>query len=137
MPKRTGNISLAIIISLCAIPAITGYAQESQQRPQAPAAAPDYLQRGITDLTEGNYEEAVEDFTKARERDPDSAIAAYYLGSAYKKAQDYDNALKHLKEAVSNRSAVKAAFLELADTYYNWKRWKRRSWRSSSRKRTM
>src|SRR5574337_2142952 len=44
-----------------------------------------YLEMGIADLREGNYEEAVEELRKVRSQSPDSSLAAYYLGVAYKK----------------------------------------------------
>lgn len=69
-------------------------------------------------LKEGSYEEAVEEFKKARAEDPASAVAAYYLGIACKKMQDYSNAKTNLKDAVTLRPAVKEAVVELADVQY-------------------
>ena len=77
-----------------------------------------HLKQGIADLKEENYEEAIEDFKKARELDPTSSIAAYYLGIAYKKIQDYKEAKNNLKDALSLEPRVKEAVVELADVLY-------------------
>lgn len=82
------------------------------------AAGPDNLKQGVALLNDGSYEEAVTEFVKARELEPGSSKAAYYLGSAYKKAQDYQNALKHFTDAVLLKPIINEAYLELADTYY-------------------
>ncbi|MBI5748218.1 MAG: tetratricopeptide repeat protein [Nitrospinae bacterium] len=79
---------------------------------------PDELKQGIFNLKEENYEEAVEDFKKARELNPDSSITAYYLGIAYKKIQNYPEAKTHLKDALTLSPKVKEAVVELADVLY-------------------
>src|SRR3989338_7189758 len=79
------------------------------------AKQPDYLKQGIVNLKEENYEEAVEDFKKARELNPDSSITAYYLGIAYKKIQNYPEAKLHLKDALTLSPKVKEAVIELSD----------------------
>jgi len=78
----------------------------------------DYIAIGSANLREGNYEEAVEDFKNARERDPKSSIAAYYLGIAYKKVQDYGAAKIHLRDAITLTPPVKESVAELADVLY-------------------
>ncbi|HBO83421.1 MAG TPA: hypothetical protein DD641_00190 [Deltaproteobacteria bacterium] len=79
---------------------------------------PDYLKSGITNLKEENYEEAIADLKKAREEDPNSSVAAYFLGIAYKKVQDYKEAKHHLNDAITLKPAVKEGVVELADTFY-------------------
>src|SRR3989337_1374987 len=76
------------------------------------------LNQGIADLKAENYEEAVASLLKARENDPSSSIAAYYLGLAYKQQQEYKEAIIHLKDAVTLRPGVKDGFLDLAELYY-------------------
>lgn len=78
----------------------------------------DYVTRGADSLKEGNYEEAVEDFKKAREKDPKSSVAAFYLGVAYKKMQDYGEAKVNLRDAITLMPPVKEAVAELADVLY-------------------
>ncbi|MBI5971370.1 MAG: tetratricopeptide repeat protein [Deltaproteobacteria bacterium] len=87
--------------------------------PLAPAEADsESIGRGIANLKEENYEEAIEDFKRAREEAPLSSIAAYHLGVAYKKTQAYKEAKIHLEDALKLSPAVKEAVLELADAYY-------------------
>lgn len=78
----------------------------------------DYLKNGIANLKQENYEEAVEDLKKARHEDPKSSTAAYFLGVAYKKIQDYKNAKINLNDAITLKPKVKEAVIELADTLY-------------------
>lgn len=86
--------------------------------PETVAEKPDYLKQGTANLKDENYEEAVEDLKKAREHDPKSSVAAFYLGAAYKKIQDYKEARVHLKDAITLSPAVKEAVMELADVSY-------------------
>lgn len=78
----------------------------------------DYIARGTDCLKEGDYEEAVEDLKKAREKDPGSSVAAFYLGVAYKKMQDYGEAKVNLRDAITLKPPVKEAVAELADVLY-------------------
>ncbi|MBI2413606.1 MAG: tetratricopeptide repeat protein [Deltaproteobacteria bacterium] len=85
-----------------------------------PAAFPEILDLnpGIADLKDGDYEEAVEFFKSVREKDPDSSLAAYYLGLAYVKSEDYRSAKPHLKDAITLTPRVREAVIELADVLY-------------------
>lgn len=76
------------------------------------------LQPGIADLKEGNYEEAVQFFSSARKKAPDSSLAAYYLGLAYVKSEDYRSAKTHLQDAVTLAPRVREAVIELAEVSY-------------------
>src|SRR4030067_2608322 len=83
-----------------------------------PPQQADYLKQGAANLKEENYEEAVDDLKKAREVDPNSSIAAFYLGVAYKKIQDYKEGRVHLRDAIALTPTVKEAVMELADVSY-------------------
>ena len=108
---RTAGMFLAGLLLLAGpVPAAFGQAARSSQ--------PDYILQGTMNYRLGNYEEAVDDLTKARIEDPRSPVAAYYLGAALKKMQQYDKAIPHLMEAVSLPPVVKEAYLDLADVYY-------------------
>lgn len=79
-------------------------------------AASEYLENGIKEFKAENFEEALDLFKKAREAEPGSSMAAYYLGLAYKQGGG-------LKEAADNfRDALRLtpAFLKgsLAGAYY-------------------
>jgi len=76
------------------------------------------LREGIRQYQADNYEEAVELFKKAREEAPRSTEAAFWLGMAYKAQSVYQDALPHLRDAVTLRPPVKEALVELIDTLY-------------------
>ncbi len=83
----------------------------------SPAQEPELL-RGVANYREGNYEEAYDDLVKARDKAPDSSVAAYYLGATLKKLQQFGKAVPHLRAAVTLQPPVNQAYLELADAYY-------------------
>ncbi|MEK6532150.1 MAG: tetratricopeptide repeat protein [Deltaproteobacteria bacterium] len=76
------------------------------------------LEAGIANIKEENFEEAVEDLKKARSMEPSSSIAAYYLGIAYKKTQDFANAELNLTDALKLAPKIKKAAIELADVLH-------------------
>jgi tetratricopeptide (TPR) repeat protein len=74
-----------------------------------------YLEQGISQYRQENYEEAIEILKKAREEDPTSSIAAFFLGLAYKQVIDYPRAITHLKDAITLTPRIKDAVVELVD----------------------
>ena len=73
------------------------------------------LDDGIAAFQRENNDEAAVLLEKARKEDPASTRAAYYLGMTYKKLQRYEEAKKHLNDAVMLTPKVKEALLELVD----------------------
>ena len=124
----TVTIMAGSLLLAGAVPAVYGQAadvlqvvpvmQATPTAAQPAAPEPDYMLQGTTNFRQGNYEEALDDLTKARLKDPRSAIAAYYLGATLKKMQQYSKALPNLMEAVTLQPPVKEAYPELADVYY-------------------
>lgn len=86
--------------------------------PEAPKPGAQSISQGMADLKEENLEEAVDAFKRARSEAPDSSVAAYFLGVAFKKVQDYGEAQKNLSDAITLTPSVKEAVIELADVYY-------------------
>ncbi|MBM3250320.1 MAG: tetratricopeptide repeat protein [Candidatus Omnitrophica bacterium] len=76
------------------------------------------LEKGIGQYKHENYEEALATLKKARQEDPQSTLAAFYLGLTYKKIQDYQASLEPLREAVTNTPKIKEALMELIDSLY-------------------
>ncbi len=76
------------------------------------------LREGIRQYNQENYEEAIEALIKAREVEPASSPAAFFLGLAYKQAQDYPKALENLRDAVTLTPKIKEALVELIDVLY-------------------
>ena len=87
-------------------------------RPQGAFSEDSPLTQGISDYRAENYEEALSSLQKARKEDPQSSVAAYYLGITYKQLQNYKEATFHLIDAIKLRPGVKDAFLDLGETYY-------------------
>ncbi|HOF05188.1 MAG TPA: tetratricopeptide repeat protein [Syntrophales bacterium] len=79
--------------------------------------APD-LEEGIRQYQAENYEEAIEILGKYRRRDPASSLAAFFLGMAYKQANDVPAAEGHLRDAATLPPPVKQAPVELIDVLY-------------------
>jgi len=88
------------------------------------SAAPDYgeaernMRSGVENLRQENYEEAIEDLEAVRAALPGSSMAAYYLGIAYKRTQDFERARTNLERAITLEPAVREAVVELADVYF-------------------
>lgn len=57
-----------------------------------PAVAGDYYNRGYCHLNLGSYKEAIADFKKALEKDPEKGAIYFNLGVCYYQLKDWDNA---------------------------------------------
>lgn len=84
---------------------------------QEPSSSP-ILEQGIGEYKHENYDEALQSLKKAREENPASTLAAYYMGLNYKKLQDYPESVKHLRDAVTYSPKIKGALIELIDSLY-------------------
>jgi tetratricopeptide (TPR) repeat protein len=60
----------------------------------------DFYEYGIFKMNQGNYEEALELFQKAIEKDPDHAKILYFMAGIYQSMGDVDQSLEFLKKAV-------------------------------------
>jgi len=76
------------------------------------------VEKGIGQYKHENYDEALITLKKAKEENPQSSLAAYYLGLTYKQLQDYQEAVSNLKDAVTFSPKIKGALLELIDCFY-------------------
>lgn len=76
------------------------------------------LEQGITLYKKENFDEAVVLLKKARQEDPNSSLAAYYLGITYKQLQDYKLAKGQLTDAVTLTPKIKEALVELIEVLY-------------------
>lgn len=63
------------------------------------------------------FDEAVNVLLKARQEDPKSTTAAFFLGMAYKQLMDYEAAAAPLEDAVTLTPKIKEALIELIDVY--------------------
>ena len=79
------------------------------------AAKAGTLEEGIVQYRTENFEEALALLEKARAEQPESSVAAFYLGMARKQAGDLTGAIKDLTDAAALKPPVLDAYLELAD----------------------
>lgn len=84
-------------------------------KPKTPIFLSPVLKEGIQQYKEENFEEAIEILEQERRRHPDSSIAAFFLGMAYKQTMDYTKALENLKASASLPPRIKEAVIELVD----------------------
>ena len=77
---------------------------------EQPASVPgqEILIQGVNNFRLGNYEEALDEFTTARAQDPQSSVAAYYLGVTLKKMEQFQNAIPPLMAAVTLQPPAKS-----------------------------
>lgn len=78
------------------------------------------LEEGIGHYKHENYDEALPLLIQAREEDPQSTLAAYYLGLNYKQLQNYRKAIPPLRDAVTYLPKIKGALIELIDCLYQY-----------------
>ena len=76
------------------------------------------LEKGIGLYKHENFDEALGVLRKARVEEPKSTLAAYYLGLTYKQMQNYNEAVPHLRDAVTISPKIKGALIELIDCLY-------------------
>ena len=76
------------------------------------------IKKGIAQYKMENYEEAVVILEKARADEPNSSLAAFFLGMAYKQVMDFEKALIHFKDAVTLTPRIKEALPELISILY-------------------
>jgi tetratricopeptide (TPR) repeat protein len=107
MNKRNALILLLLMVSI-----FLGYAENLN-------AAESFLDKGISEFKAENYEEALQFLIKAREQQPESSTAAYYLGMTYNQMGEYRQASKHLRDAIRLTPSVKEAYPELIQALIN------------------
>lgn len=88
--------------------------------PPAIAAPPQSssLQPGIDLYQDEQYSESIPLLMKAREEQPASSSAAFFLGMAYKQTGQYEEAIANLREAATLAPRIKEALVELVEVLY-------------------
>ncbi|HCL81774.1 MAG TPA: hypothetical protein DHW81_05995, partial [Nitrospiraceae bacterium] len=82
-------------------------------------AADNLLEKGIREYKAENYEEALETFKKARQQQPESSIAAFYLGLTFKQIGNYKESANNYRDALTLTPRVNEAYAELIEMLYN------------------
>jgi tetratricopeptide (TPR) repeat protein len=76
------------------------------------------LEDGIKQYQAENYEEAIELLEKVRVQEPQSSLAAFFLGMAYKQTMDYGKAATNLEASLTLKPAVKEALVEYVNILF-------------------
>lgn len=74
--------------------------------------------KGLEELKNENYEEALEYFLQAYKLEPKSSKIAFYVGLSYKLIGEPKKSIPYLKEALTLTPKVKEALVELIDALY-------------------
>jgi tetratricopeptide (TPR) repeat protein len=82
------------------------------------SASDDLLKEGINEYKAENFEEALDLLHKAREQQPNSSLAAFYLGLSYKQVGEYRLAENQFRDSLTLVPPVKDAYIELAEVLY-------------------
>lgn len=86
--------------------------------PSLASAQSPSLMKGVDFYKQESFGEAVKALEAARNEDPQSSTAAFFLGLAYKQLMDYRKAVVHLRDAVTLTPRIKEALVELIEVLY-------------------
>ncbi len=78
----------------------------------------DYLQNGIGQYRDENYEEALELFKKAELQDPKSSVLAFYMGLSYKQIGELEKAKAYFEKSLTLVPPTYDSFMELIEILY-------------------
>ncbi len=110
MRKRLSILMTAFLFSLAGLPLAHG------TPPSQPT--PPTLKQGIDLYQDEQYTESIPLLQKARQEQPTSPSAAFFLGMAYKQTGKYEEAITNLREAVTLSPKIKEALVELVELFY-------------------
>jgi tetratricopeptide (TPR) repeat protein len=96
--KNTVNKSIGIILPMVFF-FLFSYASAQQEQGE-PKDAKFYIDRGNAHREKGQFDQAVDDFTKALKIDPKEANAYFYRGIAYGEKRQFDQAIDDFTEAL-------------------------------------
>ena len=83
-----------------------------------PCAAESVLDKGIAEYKGENFEEALEYLVQARQQDPTSSLAAFYLGLTYKQIGKYQEAAQNYRDALTLSPRINDAYAELIEMLF-------------------
>lgn len=103
------NLTVSIFIALFQLSTLNAFSSEVET----------YLDLGIADYKDENYEEAVSGLEKTLELAPDSREAAFYLAMSYKDMFDFKKAEKYFKLALELDPSRKEIYLHQGEVLNN------------------
>jgi len=112
--KTLAKLTVAVMLMMAC-----SYSYGEESAPAAPEKKLNAtLEKGIGLYKHENFDEALGVLKQARIEEPQSTLAAYYLGLTYKQMQNYNEATPHLRDAVTLTPKIKGALIELIDCLY-------------------
>ncbi len=78
-----------------------------------------FLDKGVREYQNENYEEALESFKQAEHLSADSTLLSYYLGITYKQTGNYQEATRYLRKALELSPPATQAYPELVEVLFN------------------
>ncbi len=105
---RMGKIYFCVILSIFSFSSICSGEEYAQI----------HLSKGILLFSDGNFNEALDEFQKAVRSDPEDSEAQYYLGIAYSQSGDYIMAIPALKKALKLDPGLVGAHYDLGVAYF-------------------
>jgi Tfp pilus assembly protein PilF len=100
----------------------------AQQKQDGPKDAKFYIDRGIAYEEKGQFDQAVDDFTKALEIDPKNAGAYYHRGIGYVNQEQYTWAIDDFTKALEIDPKNAGAYYYRGVAYYSKKEYDK-SWK--------
>ena len=107
-------ITAPVCVLLTAVMLILGCGNNVAQQ-----QARDYLVKGYSYFTQGQWDQAITEYTSAIEMDPKLAAAYNYRGSAYGEKGDYDKAIADLNMAIELNPKLTEAYRNRGIAYGN------------------
>ncbi|MHC4267431.1 MAG: tetratricopeptide repeat protein, partial [Planctomycetota bacterium] len=102
-------VIVPIVVVLCS--SITFYGLHAKKKYSAKRAQG--IQKGLILAKLNRHIDAIAEFKKELEKNPDNAIAYYHLGNSYLKLKEYDNAETVIKNALTLKPKFSEAHLQL------------------------
>jgi len=124
--KNTVNKSIGVILSIVLF-FLFSYAS-AQQKQDEPKDAKFYIDRAMAYEEKGQFDQAVDDFTKALEIDPKNAGAYYYRGIGYMNQGQYRWAIDDFNKALEIDPKNAGAYYYRGSAYYSRKEYDK-SWK--------
>ncbi len=77
------------------------------------------FQRGILYFENGDYTEAVKDFTRGSQQSPNEVSTLFYRGFAHKKLGNYNQAINDLSQYIESNPGFAETYLLRGDAFYD------------------
>jgi tetratricopeptide (TPR) repeat protein len=122
-PQQLARLGLAVLLLVgCAASPATSIPIVANPAPVSTTPAtkqPEYFDQGVSAYEEGDFNQAIADFTSAIELDPKKAEAYNYRGHAYSGKSSFDRAISDFTSAIGISPNYFDAYANRALTYDN------------------